>query len=510
MTKTRFGRSAAALLLAGGSLVAGTVASPSAHAAPGDVTVNAELGPGYMLSKDQKNGWVLPDGSVQKYDKIDFQGAIHPGVVITDPLQLQLALASWWFPASAGTGRATLIGFGLRFDPEISNGGRLVLDTHGGLGLTGGVERFMFDLGLGYEFPLSDQLGIGPLLRYGQVMRDEAEDATSDAKFLSLAVSVTWRSKSTPAPAAAPPPPPPPPPPAAPKDSDGDGIPDGDDVCPTDAMGAHADSRANRKGCPAIDSDNDGVTDDVDQCPDVPTGAAADPEHAGCPDKDDDHDGVPNHQDQCPAQPAGLQPDPAKAGCPAPDKDADLVPDATDACPDKAGAPSPDPKKNGCPGLVAIQAGKIKINQQVFFATGKDTVLPKSFPLLKAVGDVLRATASIKKVRVEGHTDNKGKPETNLELSKKRAAAVRDYLVKDGIAADRLDAEGYGDSKPIAPNTDEKGRAQNRRVDFVITDPPQDAAPASAPAAPAGAAPAGAPAAPAPATPPAGGAPAAK
>ncbi|MDB4983758.1 MAG: outer membrane protein, partial [Myxococcales bacterium] len=274
-------------------------------------------------------------------------------------------------------------------------------------------------------------------------------------------------------------------------------------------MGAHGDTRANRKGCPAIDSDNDGMTDDVDQCPDVPQGAAADPEHAGCPDKDDDKDGVPNHQDQCPTQAAGMLVDPARAGCPAPDKDGDSVPDATDACPDKAGAPSSDPKKNGCPGLVRIDAGKIHINQEVFFATGKDAVLSKSFPLLKAVGDAIKGTPGIKKVRVEGHTDNKGEPAKNLELSKRRATAVRDWLIKDGVDASRLDAEGYGDTKPIAPNDTDKNRAKNRRVDFVITDPPQEAPPTPA-GTPADSPTGSSPATPGPATPPAGAPPAAK
>ncbi|HVZ73434.1 MAG TPA: OmpA family protein [Polyangia bacterium] len=468
-----------------------SLASRTASADTGDLVLNLEGGAGYMLSSDQRKllhfGW-------------DFEGALHPGIVIADPLTLQLAVSSWWFPTSHnGTGRASLVGFGLRLDPQ-AGAGRFVVDAHAGAGITGGVERFMFDAGLGYEFSLTKQVGLGPMFRYGQVMHDQSADPTSDARFFAVVASLTWRQMP-------PPPPPPPvvqaPPPNAPppvKDTDGDGIPDDQDVCPTDPVGAHGDTRVNRKGCPAIDSDNDGVTDDVDQCPDVPQGAAADPEHAGCPDKDDDKDGVPNHQDQCPTQPAGLQPDPARAGCPAPDKDGDSVPDAVDACPDKAGAPSSDPKKNGCPGLVHIEAGKIRIHQQVFFATGKDAVLPKSFPLLKAVADVLKSTPSIKKVRVEGHTDTKGKPEMNLDLSKKRAAAVRDMLVKEGVDASRLDAEGYGGTVPIAPNDNEKGRAQNRRVDFVITDPAQEAAPTPASAAaPAPATPTPAPATPTPA-----------
>jgi outer membrane protein OmpA-like peptidoglycan-associated protein len=303
---------------------------------------------------------------------------------------------------------------------------------------------------------------------------DAAADERSDAKFFALAISVTWRSMpAPPAVVVQPLPPPPPPPPAPPKDTDGDGVPDASDVCPNEAPGAHPDPRADRTGCPAVDTDADGVTDDADQCVDVAAGANPDPEKAGCPDGDTDKDGVTNHKDQCPTVSAGYHPDPAKAGCPAPDKDKDSVPDASDACPDKPGSPSADPKKNGCPGLVLIDAGKISIKQQVFFATGKDTILPKSTALLKAVSQALKSTAAIKKVRVEGHTDTTGDAAKNLELSQKRAAAVREWLVKDGVEAGRLETEGYGGTKPIAPNDNEKGRAQNRRVDFVILDPAQ-------------------------------------
>jgi outer membrane protein OmpA-like peptidoglycan-associated protein len=487
MTKTRLSPAMVALLALGASATFGRTAKADDF----DLTINAEGGAGTMLSSQQRDAL--------KYN-LALEGAVRPGIVILDPLTLQLDFGSWWFPSSQGYGRATLLGFGLRLDPMLGTAGRLVLDGHTGIGLTGSVERAMFDFGVGFEFALGKSWGLGPVVRYGQVVHDQAVDTTEDAKFFAVALSLTFRPQHAPPP---PPPPPAPPAPPAPVDTDGDGIPDSSDVCPTDAAGAHPDTRANRHGCPAIDSDNDGVTDDVDQCPDVPQGAAADPTRLGCPDGDDDKDGIPNHEDQCPTEPAGMQPDPARVGCPAPDKDKDSVPDAVDACPDKPGAPSSDPKKNGCPGLVAIDAGKIRINEQVFFATGKETILPKSFALLKAVGDAMRGTPGIKKISVEGHTDTTGKADHNLELSQKRAESVVQWLVKDGIDASRLEAKGFGGTKPIADNKTAKGRAENRRVDFVIVDPPQALDAPQAPAPPPAPDPAAAPAAPADATPPA-------
>jgi len=265
--------------------------------------------------------------------------------------------------------------------------------------------------------------------------------------------------------------------PPAPPDRDHDGVLDPDDLCPDEPVGDHPDPK--RPGCPAKDSDGDGVYDYEDQCPDTPAGTHPDPAKKGCPAIDSDGDGVFDYEDKCPQIPAGAHPEtaPDKLGCPKPDRDHDTVPDDVDACPDKPGAPSPDPKKNGCPGLVEVKNGVIVIFQPVFFATNKDTILKKSFPVLNAVADALKAEPEIKKIMIEGHTDNRGKASRNMELSDRRARSVLNYLVSHGIAAERLDAQGYGDSKPVADNKTSKGRAANRRVEFHIVDPPQGSMP---------------------------------
>ena len=262
-----------------------------------------------------------------------------------------------------------------------------------------------------------------------------------------------------------------------PNDRDRDGVIDPEDLCADVPAGKRPDPA--RPGCPLGDKDGDGVLDPDDLCPIEPAGKVPDPNRKGCPDKDSDSDGVFDSQDQCKDVHAGLMPDPMRAGCPSPDRDGDSIADPVDACPDKKGAPSSDPKRNGCPGLVVVESGQIVILKQVFFATNKDTILKLSYPVLDAVSTALKAFPHIKKVRVEGHTDNQGKADYNTDLSDRRAKSVMAYLIVKGVEATRLDAKGYGPSKPIADNKTVKGRALNRRVDFLIVDPalPQAAPP---------------------------------
>ena len=101
----------------------------------------------------------------------------------------------------------------------------------------------------------------------------------------------------------------------------------------------------------------------------------------------------------------------------------------------------------------------------ILFDTGKDTIKPESGKLLAEVLKLLENDATLK-LRIEGHTDNVGKPAENLALSKRRAEAVKRWLVAKGIAAGRLEPAGFGDTKPVAPNTSDEGRSKNRRVEL--------------------------------------------
>ncbi len=237
-------------------------------------------------------------------------------------------------------------------------------------------------------------------------------------------------------------------------DQDGDGVPDVDDACPT------VPGPADNKGCPR-DSDGDGIPDDVDRCPLDPEDKDGFQDEDGCPDPDNDNDGIVDAMDACPNNPGPLE----NKGCPVVDSDGDGIPDAQDKCPNE-----PGPPPSGCPKkytLVEVKKEKIEIKQQVRYATGKWRVLPASFALLNQVVEVLNDYPKMR-VRIEGHTDSVGGEVFNLRLSQKRAEAVRSYLVAKGIAADRLEAKGYGLTRPVASNKTARGRAQNRRTEFEI------------------------------------------
>ena len=252
----------------------------------------------------------------------------------------------------------------------------------------------------------------------------------------------------------------------APSDSDGDGIVDGADACP-DVVGVKTgDPKTN--GCPA-DRDGDAIVDAADACPDVAGVKTDDPKTNGCPPPDRDKDGVADATDACPDVAGVKTDDPKTNGCP-PDRDADAIPDSDDACPDAPGPRNADAKKNGCP-AVRIEAGQVKILEQIKFKTGSAEILKESQPIIDAVAKVVREHPEIKRLRVEGHTDNKGAAKLNKDLSTKRAASVAAALVKAGVENDRMASEGFGMERPIDVNATDAGRANNRRVEFHIEEP---------------------------------------
>ena len=229
-------------------------------------------------------------------------------------------------------------------------------------------------------------------------------------------------------------------------DTDGDGIADKDDECPT-VFGL-----AEFKGCP--DTDGDGIPDHKDECPKV----AGSKEFNGCPDTDGD--GTPDHKDECP-QVAGPK---ENKGCPWSDRDGDGVADKDDKCPDLKGPAS----NNGCPEVTDDVVKKLnEFAKTILFDTGKASIKKESYETLIAIKNVINEYPSAR-FRIEGHTDSTGGQAINDKLSKERAAIVKDYLIENGIEKSRLESEGFGFSKPVAPNNTAAGRAQNRRTEVVL------------------------------------------
>lgn len=229
-------------------------------------------------------------------------------------------------------------------------------------------------------------------------------------------------------------------------DTDKDGIVDFDDECP-DQPGP-----VELKGCP--DRDGDGIADKNDKCPDL----AGKPEFGGCPFADSDNDGIADDLDECPAH-AGL---PQFNGCP--DSDGDGIPDKNDLCPTIPGIA----ENNGCPAMLREE---IEIIDRAFsnleFESGKSIIKSASFASLDELA-VLLAKKEMWKVQLSGHTDNTGNPVKNMELSKNRTQAVKDYLIKQGVKEFRIKTEWFGQERPVADNKTPAGRQKNRRVEMKI------------------------------------------
>ena len=181
------------------------------------------------------------------------------------------------------------------------------------------------------------------------------------------------------------------------------------------------------------DSDGDGVINSKDDCPNTPRGAYVDAH--GCP-HDSDGDGVWDGIDQCPNTPRGTEVD-----------------------------------SRGCPIRKALFEPNKKrlILEGVNFEFDRAKLLPESYVILDRVAASLHDWPEIR-VEVGGYTDSKGSDEYNRRLSDRRAHAVRDYLISKGIARSRLEAQGYGETDPIASNNTDAGRAKNRRVELKKLD----------------------------------------
>jgi len=227
-------------------------------------------------------------------------------------------------------------------------------------------------------------------------------------------------------------------------DSDGDGIEDSKDACPNEA------GPKELNGCP--DADGDGIPDKDDACPNEAGLAAL----AGCPDADGD--GIADKDDQCPNEAGPAE----NNGCPWPDRDGDGVIDKDDLCPDLPGVVA----NKGCPELTeAVRKSLNDYAKTILFDTGKATIKERSAEVLENIVAILEEY-SYARFSIDGHTDSVGSDALNQKLSEERAYSVMNYLIENGIASNRLEATGYGETRPLADNGTASGRKTNRRVEI--------------------------------------------
>lgn len=241
-------------------------------------------------------------------------------------------------------------------------------------------------------------------------------------------------------------------------DNDQDGILDAADKCPMEAE--DKDAFEDEEGCADPDNDQDGILDAADKCPLEPEDKDSFEDEDGCADLDNDQDTLPDTIDRCVNEAGPVE----NAGCPDTDRDGDTVVDRSDNCPDEPG----DVAFKGCKQkqLVTLTATRIEILDKVYFATAKAVIETRSYPLLENVAQVILAHPEVGKISVEGHTDDRGSVDYNTKLSQERADAVVAFLVSKGVPAERLQAKGFGPARPIESNKSERGRANNRRVEF--------------------------------------------
>nr|WP_294775203.1 OmpA family protein [uncultured Flavobacterium sp.] len=330
-----------------------------------------------------------------------------------------------------------------KIDPSINFGG-------GYTWLGDEASAGTLNAGLGLTYWFSENVGLSYRTTYKHSFEDVREDMPSHTQHFA---GLTFKFGGS--------------------DKDGDGIYDKDDACPEEAglkqfngcPDTDGDGIENSKdACPDIagpvefngcpDTDGDGIADNVDACPEV-AGLKA---FGGCPDTDGD--GVQDKEDKC----KDVKGPKENGGCPWPDRDNDKVLDKDDRCPDVAGTVA----NNGCPEVTEEAIKRLNdYAKTILFDSGKASFQQQTYPVLQAIVAILKEYPN-SNFSIEGHTDSDGKDATNQTLSENRAAAVKNYLIENGIAASRLSSAGYGESKPIDTNKTKAGKANNRRVEVKL------------------------------------------
>lgn len=260
------------------------------------------------------------------------------------------------------------------------------------------------------------------------------------------------------------------PPAPPPKDSDGDGILDDADQCPHEAE--DPDLFEDNDGCPDLDNDGDGIADAQDKCPLDPEDMDGFEDTDGCADADNDRDTVPDAQDKCPNEPEDVDGFEDDDGCPELDNDSDGFADAQDKCPNEAEVINGVEDDDGCPdkgnSLVVVSPDRLELFEAIAFKNAE--IAKASHNLLGQIGATLRAHPEILRLRIGVHVQPTKKPDADQQLTERRAAAIRDWLVKYGIEDARLEPIGAGGAKPLVAPKTKNAKAINERVELIIVE----------------------------------------
>lgn len=362
--------------------------------------------------------------------------------------------------AELSGGAGAHIGLGLRVRPLANSKG---VPHPGGPWLSGAVGAAftaqklapMLDAFVGYDFRVSEKGSVGPTLGYLCVLQtDKTGPRTDSANILLLGVHGTFdfgAEKPTI------------------KDRDGDGILDEDDKCPDKPE--DRDGFQDEDGCPELDNDGDQIRDVDDKCPLDPEDIDGFNDEDGCPDPDNDNDGILDSKDKCPLDPEDFDDFEDEDGCPDLDNDNDGIVDAKDLCPNEPETRNGIADNDGCPDeeSVRVVGDKIELDQKIHFWTNSDRIRAMSYPVLDKLANFLKNHPEYVKVDIEGHADERGQEEFNLDLSKRRAKSILEFLAEHGVARERLASEGYGSSRPLVEGKTEHAWFMNRRVEFVVT-----------------------------------------
>ena len=393
----------------------GQAVVPERHIVPPRITITGELLGAKPMDSDNSSLFGMGGG-----------GGLGLEIFLSQALGLHASASFMTF--TAGDSMSTTSWASAQVGPRLHLGSKLFgasthndawLDAHASYGTSGGIRRPGFDVGASVQWELSPTVRLGPMVRWA--FGSDPLDKNAQLLHVGVAIGLGGRTRQTI---------------HIEGDFDGDGLLDSEDSCRTEAAGDKPDP--DRPGCPVRDGDDDGVLDDEDECPEEAQGDTPDPERAGCPKP------------------------------PVPDSDGDMVLDDVDKCPEQFGAARDDAATNGCP-LARVQDQKIEIFEQIFFEHDSATISASSTPVLEAIGKVIGELGD-KRISIEGHTSEDGTDKYNLDLSKRRARAVAQWLTDNaGIPASRLETKGWGKKRPLVEGFG-ADVSKNRRVEFIILE----------------------------------------